>query len=186
MKYLLSHFFFVCARRELMEIWILWVSTISIVERLLRYSPMCMRQIFVILRTLSNSSLLSRQHILWNFANYLFLNWGEKYWSRLCLVSFYMNFLFLFYLSSVIVDVQISYFIATGPNTHLTLPSTVKTNATQEFQFSFVMTCAMASELSMNRDITKVECSVQVNKFNETCCSSFSECIILYLWRLAG
>jgi len=53
-------------------------------------------------------------------------------------------------------------------NHQLTLPQNVKSSATQEFHFAFVMTCAMASEMTMNRDTTKNEYTVQVNTLNET------------------
>ena len=45
-----------------------------------------------------------------------------------------------------------------------TLPNNLRTSATQEFSYSFVLTCDMASDVAMNRDIAngKNEYNVQV------------------------
>lgn len=46
-------------------------------------------------------------------------------------------------------------------NSLSSLPPNVRTSATQEFQLTFVLSCAMASELAMNRDTMKNEYIVQ-------------------------
>lgn len=45
-----------------------------------------------------------------------------------------------------------------------TLPNNLRTSATQEFNYSFVLTCDMASDMALNRDIGngKNEYNVQV------------------------
>ncbi|CAK9187820.1 unnamed protein product, partial [Ilex paraguariensis] len=46
-------------------------------------------------------------------------------------------------------------------NTGLTLPPNVRTSASHEFNVSFVLTCDMASDLAMFRDVTKNEYIMQ-------------------------
>lgn len=48
------------------------------------------------------------------------------------------------------------------PNCRLTLPPNIRTSATHEFHVSFLLSCDMASDLAMNRDIIKNDYSIQV------------------------
>lgn len=47
-------------------------------------------------------------------------------------------------------------------NSVMTIPPNVRTTATHEFSLSFVLTCDMASDLAMFRDMTKNEYTMQV------------------------
>lgn len=56
--------------------------------------------------------------------------------------------------------------VLSDANTSMTLPAGVRSSATQEFTVSFVLTCDMASDLAMHRDLTKNEYIMQVWWFN--------------------
>lgn len=51
-------------------------------------------------------------------------------------------------------------FFGAAANNHVTLPAASRTSANQEFQLSFVLSCDMASDMAMNRDLSngKNEC----------------------------